>query len=146
MQAVFGQSIPAGVEMTRPLPVPLSATVSVATRWANVAVIWRSRLTVTAHAAPEQSPLNPTNCQPAAGVAARVNAAPSASDAAQLCTQSTPEGELCTAPAPTIETCTLCVAALAAKVAPMETSALATTSQAAAPEQGPDQPAKLAAP
>ena len=70
MVQIPGQSMPAGVEVTRPEPLPGKATVT-CEGWplVKVAVTSRSASIVTEQSAPEQAPCHPANVEPAAGTA-----------------------------------------------------------------------------
>jgi len=80
------QSMPAGVETTRPLPSMVTdsrcvpgcggsgAGGGVGVGWMNVAVREIAPLTVTSHAGAVQRALQPWNCQPAPALAARCRA------------------------------------------------------------------------
>src|SRR5207253_929023 len=75
---VVPQVIPAGLEVTVPLPVPAFTTASVNRCTLKVAVTVVSALIVTMHGlVPEQPPpLQPANVEPALGVAVRVTVVP----------------------------------------------------------------------
>ncbi|TMB14101.1 MAG: hypothetical protein E6J65_24010 [Deltaproteobacteria bacterium] len=70
-----GQSIPAGIEVTRPDPLPIGTTSMRAVpggggRVEKFAVTSRSKSMVSAHpAVPEQAPCHPTKVEPRAGTA-----------------------------------------------------------------------------
>ena len=103
-EQVAPQSIPAGLLVTVPLPLPAFETVSVHCRM-KVAVTSRSELIVTVHGpVPEQSPDQPPKRLPGAGVAVRVTTAPSPKDSEQSRPQSIPPGLLVTVPLPTVDT------------------------------------------
>src|SRR5215470_6974128 len=70
---VAPQLMPAGLDVTVPLPAPVLAMLSVAVRL-NVAVTTWSPLIVTVHAlaAPVQAPDQPANVEPGSGVAVNV--------------------------------------------------------------------------
>ncbi len=74
------QSIPAGLEVTVPLPVPdlLTESVKVWACWVNVAVTAVAAFMVTTHEpVPEQPPpLQPVNVDPPAGLAVSVTTVP----------------------------------------------------------------------
>jgi hypothetical protein len=73
-----GQLMPAGDEVTVPVPLPVSTTSSVYESWVNVAVTARAALIVRVQklALLTQSPVNPANENPAAGVASSVTDVP----------------------------------------------------------------------
>jgi hypothetical protein len=97
------QSMPAGVEVTTPVPVPLLVTVS---RYVGVtlkrAVTLRARFIVTVHTGLE--PLQPfdqlANADPGAGVAVNVTIVPDGKNAEQVEPQFTPAGSEVTVPVP----------------------------------------------
>ena len=97
---------------------------------------------------PAQAPLQPVNCDPAAGVAEREMVAPSSKAAAQAVPQSIPAGEERTAPAPVTETVKVCLTTgtgARTKVANTATGAGAVEAgslQSPGPEQAPPQPSK----
>jgi hypothetical protein len=73
---VLPQSIPVGLEVTAPVPVPLFATVRVKLCRVNVAVTLLAASIGTLHVpVPEQAPLQPVKVEPAVGVAVRVTEA-----------------------------------------------------------------------
>ena len=76
-EQVLPQSIPAGLDVTLPLPVPSLLTVSVGAR-VNVAVtvLAASMVTWQVLPVPAQAPLHPVKAEPAAAVAVRVTTVP----------------------------------------------------------------------
>jgi hypothetical protein len=99
-EQVAPQSIPAGVEVTVPSPVPVLVTVSVFPA-EKVAATARASVMVTVHsAAPVQAPDHPTNIDPAAGAAVKVTVAPLGYEAAQFGPQSRPPALAPTLPPP----------------------------------------------
>jgi hypothetical protein len=71
--AVTTQSIPAGSDFTRPVPLPAPATLNVCAGPVNVAVTERAWSIVTAHApVPEHAPLQPAKVLPPLGLAVNV--------------------------------------------------------------------------
>jgi len=76
-EQVAPQLMPAGLDVTVPLPAPALATLSVAVRL-NVAVTVWSVLIVTVHglAAPVQAPDQPAKVEPGSGVAVKVTTVP----------------------------------------------------------------------
>ena len=101
---VVPQSIPGGVLVTAPLPLPALETRSVRCSVEgpeNVAVTDRSELMVTVQVpVPEHSPDQPRNVWPADAVAVSVTTVPSSKFAEQVTPQSIPGGLLVTVPVP----------------------------------------------
>lgn len=97
------QEMPAGDEVTCPLPFPLRATLRVceAAGW-NVALTETLADMVTVHVSdvPAQSPAHPANTDPAAGEAVSVTLVPDAKLAVQVLPQLMPVGLDATDPAP----------------------------------------------
>ena len=136
--------MPAGVLVTVPVPVPLFVTDSVMGTSVNVAVTEVAALTVTAHVpVPEQAPLQPTNVEPASGVAVRVTAVPGVSACEHVAPQEIPADVPVTVPVPVPLLVTESVTGARAKVAVTEVAALTVTAQVPVPEQAPLQPAKV---
>lgn len=88
------QSIPDGLEVTRPLPLPALATVSAKRCAVKVATQLRAAVIVTRVPGPPpgQSPDQPSKVEPASGTAVSVTLAPRAKLAEQLAPQSIPDG------------------------------------------------------
>lgn len=101
-EQVAPQLMPAGLEVTVPVPFPAFVTVSVRVcAAANVAVTERSTLIVTVHVAvPEQSPLQPVKVEPAAALAVSVTELPALNVAEHVAPQAIPGGLDDTVPAP----------------------------------------------
>jgi len=100
---VAPQLIPAGLDVTVPVPVPALVTVSAKVPTANVAVTALAAAIVkTQVAVPVQPPVpdHPVNVDPAAGVAVSVTAVPLMNDAEQLAGQLNPAGADATVPPP----------------------------------------------
>jgi hypothetical protein len=99
---VVPQSIPAGLLVTAPLPVPAFVTVSVfGGTTVNVAVTLRSTDVVATHVlVPEQAPDQPVNVEPLLGAAVSVTVVLAANALAHVVPQSIPAGLLVTAPLP----------------------------------------------
>ena len=98
---VAPQSIPGGLLVTVPLPLPAFATVSVCGP-ENVAATALSAFIVTTHVvpAPVQAPPQPVNELSGPGVAVNVTAVPSSKLAEHAGAQEIPAGSLVTVPVP----------------------------------------------
>src|SRR6202171_3621333 len=99
-----GQSIPAGLEVTRPAPAPGGTTVSrnmPGGDGVNTAVTWRSAFMFREQvSAPEQSPCQPAKALPPSAVATRSTVPPPAMSKRQSLRQETDGLALCTVPPP----------------------------------------------
>jgi hypothetical protein len=138
-EQVAPQLIPAGLEVTVPVPVPVFATVRV---WAKpkVAVTDLAALRVTEQApVPAQAPLHPVKTEPAAAVLLRVTTVPDAKGAEQVAPQLMPAGVEVTVPVPVPAFTTVRVW-LSLKVAATDLAALMVTVQAPVPVQAPLHP------
>lgn len=101
-EQVAPQSMPAGVEVTAPAPLPVLLTVSTSDVRSKVAVTlcaWLS-VTVQLNAVAEHAPPQLLKVEPMPGVAVSVTEVPSAKSAAQVAPQSMPEGEEAMVPVP----------------------------------------------
>ena len=135
--------MPAGDEVTVPLPAPARATVSVYWLSVKVAVTDAAPVMLTAQVlVPEQPPpLQPAKVEPADGAAVSVTVLPWPNDAEQVAPQLMPAGDDVTVPAPVPVLVTASVYVLSAKVAVTEVAAVTVTAQVPVPEQPPpDQP------
>src|SRR3954452_20058298 len=101
---VLPQLIPAGLEVTLPLPAPALVTVSV---WVEGGVGAKVALTVLAASmvtvqlpVPLQAPPQPVKVEPAAGVAVNETMLPAAKEALQVLPQLIPAGLEVTVPLP----------------------------------------------
>jgi hypothetical protein len=97
------QSMPAGEEVTVPVPVPTFTTVRVVgtgTRVKEAVTVWAVLMVTTHDAVPEQAPLQPEKVEPDAGVAVSVTAAGARKPALQVGPQLRPVGEEVTVPVP----------------------------------------------
>ena len=98
------QLIPAGLEVTVPLPPTVTCSESFCTAAANVApTLWGAfMVTMQVGALPEHAPVHPAKVLPDAGVADNVTAVPLANDWLQVpgLAQSMPAGFEVTEPAP----------------------------------------------
>src|SRR5262245_45133655 len=95
--------MPAGLDVTLPLPLPALLTVSGNCCWAtaNVAVTVVLVVKVMAQGpVPVQAPLHPPKTEPAAGAALRVTGVPAANGSVQSAPQSMPVGLDVTVPLP----------------------------------------------
>lgn len=103
------QSMPGGLLLTLPEPVPASVTLIRSGGGENVAVTAWSLLMVTLQVdVPEQPPPDqPANTEPALGVAERVTVDPSSKPWEQAAPQSMPAGRLLTLPEPDPESVTV---------------------------------------
>jgi hypothetical protein len=101
-EQVAPQLIPAGLDVTVPVPVPVLLTVNAKVCKGNVAVTFCTALMVTTQVpVPEHPPpLQPWNVEPAAGVAVRVTTVELANDATQVVPQSITAGLAVTVPVP----------------------------------------------
>jgi hypothetical protein len=148
-EQVAPQSIPAGLLVTVPVPVPAFETVSVRGDGGavNVAVTERLMLIVSVHVpVPEQPPVQPANVWPGAGVAVRITTEPLAKLAEQVDPQSIPAGVLVTTPLPlpALETSSVrCSPDDVVNVAVTERSPLIVSVHAPVPAQSPDHPTNV---
>jgi hypothetical protein len=96
------QLIPAGADVTVPLPVPVLATVSRYWLRLKIALTVVAAVIVVTHVpVPEQPPpLHPTKLDPTEGRAVRVTTVPESKDAAQMAPQLIPVGAESTIPEP----------------------------------------------
>ena len=143
-EQVVPQSMPAGLLVTVPEPVPLLVTDSVIGRRLKVAVTDVAALTVTAQVpVPEQAPLHPAKDEPATGVAVRAMAVPGVTDCEQIAPQlMMPAGLPVTVPEPAPLFVTDSVTGTRLKVAVAVVAAFTVTAHVPVPEQAPLQPAK----
>ena len=92
--------IPAGDDVTTPMPVPLRVTTRL-WLWPNAALTWRSASTVITHApVPVHAPLQPRNVEPGPATGVSVSWVPWSTVAAQVPGQSMPAGADVTWPLP----------------------------------------------
>jgi hypothetical protein len=144
-----GQSIPAGLLVTVPAPVPALVTVS----WIGEAVALKVAVTVVAafneivHVVlvPLQPPDHSANLEPELAAAVSLTDVPGANFAAHVLPQLTPEGLLVTVPAPVPASFTVSwIGAVEVKVAVTVVAAFNEMVQVAlVPLQPPDHPANL---
>jgi len=99
---VAPQLIPAGLEVTVPLPVPPLLTERVKPCWSKLAVTMVAALMVTTHEpVPEHpAPLQPVKVDPPAAAAVRVTTVPPLYEAEQVAPQLIPAGLEVTVPLP----------------------------------------------
>ena len=141
---VAPQSIPAGVEVTLPVPVPVFLTLR-----ANLGVALRLNSAVTSFAVlivtsqtpvPVQAPLHSTNSEPGSALWESVTLVPSANLASQVAPQSTPAGVEVTLPVPVPTFLTLrakSTTGLRSNLAVTSLAADIVTSQTPVPVQAP---------
>src|SRR6202011_349070 len=142
-EQIRGQSMPAGLDSTEPLPETCTARFT--GRCTKVAQAETSLESVRVHEGPLQAPPNPAKSQPAGAEASRRTAVPGGKSAEHVRGQSIPAGSLRTVPPPFSETWR-CRGFPGVNVAATETSTPGARSHAAVPLQAPDQPAKVASP
>jgi len=142
---VAPQLIPAGDEITVPVPLPFRVTVSV-NRWSvkvavtpTAAVIVVSQIAVPVQPPPDQ----PVKVEPAAGVAVSVTMDPKLKAAAHVAPQSMPAGTEATVPVPLPARVTTSELS-SANDAVTSMSAVIVTLHGPVPMQSPDQPMKVA--
>jgi len=140
---VLPQSIPAGLDVTLPLPVPSFATVRVGAG-VNVAVtdLAASRVTWQVLAVPEQAPLHPVKADPTAAMAVRVTTVPGAKLAVHDVPQSIPSGLLVTLPLPDPAFVTVRVGAVLKVAVTLRAWLMVTWQVLPVPVQEPLHPAK----
>ena len=94
--------MPAGEEITLPVPLPISTTVSGMVSEANVAVTDSAALMVTEQVVPEpeQAPLQPVKVLPEAGVSVNVTIVPEEKAELHVVPQLIPAGDEVTVPEP----------------------------------------------
>ncbi|GAC1344047.1 MAG: hypothetical protein NVSMB23_18550 [Myxococcales bacterium] len=105
------QSIPPGLEVTRPFPSPERATSSLCcgpgcgTNFWNVADTALSAASATEQTpVPLQAPVHPENDQPASAIASKDTLVPASNSPEQAAPQSIPAGAERTVPAPDFDT------------------------------------------
>lgn len=142
---VAPQEMPAGEDVTDPVPAPERATVKFAVLRVKVAETLRAAVMVTVQvdAVPVQAPLQPAKLLPDAGTAVRVTDVPLTKSAPQVVPQAMPAGAEVTVPAPLPSLTTLNGRCRSVKVAVTERGAVMVTVQDPVPEQAPVQPAKV---
>src|SRR6195952_3577163 len=141
---VTPQSMPAGLLVTEPLPVPPFATVSCTGRSVNVAVTdLATDIDTLQVAVPLQAPLQPVKLEPAAATAVSVTDAPLTKLNWHVAPQSIPAGLLVTEPLPVPPFATVSCTGRSVNVAVTDLATDSETMQVAVPLQAPDQPVKL---
>jgi len=139
---VCPQSIPGGLLVIVPVPVPESVTVNTGT-CVNVAETDWFPFIVTEHVpVPLQAPLHPAKKELASGVALRVTCVPLLKPALQVWPQLTPDGLLAIVPPPVPETLTVNTGE-EVNVAVTDLFAFRTIEQSPVPVQSPAQPVKV---
>jgi hypothetical protein len=136
--------MPAGVDVTVPLPVPAVPTESVWVLGANVAVTVVAALGVTTQAPVpvHPPPLQPVKSEPASGAAVSVIELPSVTSSLQSDGHAMPAGDELTLPEP-VPLSDVVTVYSAKNVAVTFLSASAVMVQVSVPLQAPDQPANL---
>jgi hypothetical protein len=133
------QLIPAGFEVTLPLPPTVTCSESFCTTAAKVAPTLSAPFNVTVQEAalPEQAPVQPTKALPEAAEAVRVTAVPFAYDWLQVPApaQSMPAGFEVTDPAPPTVTCSASICTAGAKLAATLCVVLIASTQLDAPPE-----------
>src|SRR3954451_9376811 len=145
LEHVAPQSIPAGLELTDPVPVPSVETFRVSVFRANVAVTERAWSMVTGQVpVPEQpAPVQPVKSEPVSGVAVSVTDVPKAKSCVHVAPQSIPAGLELTDPVPVPSVETFRVSVFRVNVAVTERAWSIVTTQSPVPEQpAPVQPVK----
>jgi hypothetical protein len=118
---VAPQSMPAGLELMVPAPLPILSTLRVKGRRAKVAVADRSSLIVSVHVpVPEHAPDHPVNVEPLPAVVVSVTDVPCSKACAQVVPQSIPAGLDVTVPFPAPALLTVSVFGASAKRAVTE--------------------------
>jgi hypothetical protein len=136
--------IPAGLLATEPAPVPALVTVNVTGSRLKLAVTVDALLAVTVHEpVPEHPPLQPSNFEPDAGVAASVTTVPTEYGSEQSEPQLIPAGLLETVPAPPPALATVNVTGSKLKLAVTVDALLAVTVHEPVPEHAPVQPSNF---
>lgn len=98
---VAPQAMPAGAELTVPLPVPALVTVTGKLSTVNMAVTLRAVLMVTLQVpVPVQAPPQLAKREPVAASGVKLTELPTAMDWLQVLPQSMPDGDELTLPAP----------------------------------------------
>jgi len=147
-EQVPGQEMPAGADVTAPLPDTATEGVRwVGTTFVNVALTVSSFPMLNAHAPePLQAPLQPAKAKPLSAVAVSRTVLPTSNVAEQIPGQAMAAGVDVTRPEPdtSTERFTRCAGGMSVNAAPNVTSPAATKSQAPVPVQAPDQPEKRA--
>ena len=144
-EQVAPQSMPTGLDITRPLPLPIFVTLSVYPVAVNVAVTDSPR---HRHLAllelPLQAPDQPVKVDLFAGVAVSVTSVPAAKECEQVVPQSMPTGLDVTRPLPLPIFVTLSVYPVAVNVAVTDFAPVIDTLHCfELPLQAPDQPVKV---
>src|SRR2546430_1615943 len=143
---VAPQSIPTGVLVTVPVPVPPLPTVRVncCTLKVAVTVVAAVSATVQVPVPAQPPPLQPSNVEPALGVAVSVTPVALLYDAAHVAPQSIPAGAELTVPLPVPDLPTVRANCCTLNVAVTVVAAVSVTVQVSVPEQPPPlQPVKV---
>jgi hypothetical protein len=141
---VAPQSMPAGLLVTAPAPVPLLATVSCTGSSVKVAVTAFAAVSDRVHVdVPLQAPLQPEKLEPVAATAVSVTDAPFVKSAWQVAPQAMPAGLLVTVPDPVPAFVTAICTGSSVNVAVTDLAAVSETVHVDVPLQAPLQPVKL---
>jgi len=143
-EQVAPQSIPAGLLVTVPVPVPAFVTARLKVCTLKVAATLFAASIVTRQVpVPEQAPLQPAKMAPAEGAAVNVTEAPEPNEAEQVAPQSIPAGEEATVPVPVPAFETERVNVCGMKLAVTDLAASIVTEQVPVPVQAPLHPVKV---
>jgi hypothetical protein len=141
---VLPQEIPAGDEVTVPLPVPAFATFKPSWTTSKFAATDLAEVMVTTQVpVPTQAPDQPVNTDPPSAVAARLMTAPVTRLAPHVVPQLIPDGEDPTVPAPAPVLLTANAYWTRSKLAVTDLAASMARVHAPVPLQAPDQPVKV---
>src|SRR5688572_4896869 len=100
--------MPAGLDVTAPLPLPVSVTINGCVTGLKVAVTARAALIITTQEpVPVHAPLHPAKVEPALGAAVRLTTVPKSKPAPQVGPQLIPAGTDVTVPEPAPERVTV---------------------------------------
>ena len=129
------QSMPAGVLVMLPLPLPNWLRVRIASLGTNTAVteVFAVNETVQASRPWQPPPIQPANCESGSGMAASVTGVPVENAPMQIVPQAIPAGVLVTIPLPVPVLVTTRVTGIDSKMAITDASAVSVTVQASRP-------------
>jgi hypothetical protein len=138
-------AIPAGTDVTEPLPLPARATVSANVCSVNVAVTVVAAVIVIVHGPVplHPPPDHPVNVEPVAGTAVSVVTSPALYVCWHVVPHAIAAGLDVTVPVPLPPRDTNSVTSFSAKFAVIAASAVTVTVHASIPEHAPPHPAKL---
>lgn len=136
--------MPAGLEVTVPVPAPVRITLSANCSRLKVAVTLRAADMVTTHEpVPEHAPLQPANDELESGIATSVTTVAESHDEVQLVPHEMPAGFELTVPPPVPAFETVRGNTSRVNVAPTAVAIVAVTTHAAVPVQAPVHPVKV---